>query len=147
MQTEQDHYEVLGVAPDAGEEEIREAYRRLAFQHHPDRNRGSRDAASRMKEINEAYAILSDPVKRRDYDAPRGYLNRVPRFGARSRVKVSSNSASPYRGHTGVVDRDPTKDAFRFWYMVRFESKGLSPVNRFAEEELEEVGGQRRATG
>jgi len=142
MQTEQDHYEVLGIAPDAGEEETKEAYRRLAFQCHPDRNRGSRDAASRMKKINEAYAILSDPAKRRDYDAPRGYHNRVPRFQTGNRVRVSPGSASPYRGRTGVVDRDPIKDAFRFWYMVRFESKGLSPVSRLAEEELEEAGGQ-----
>lgn len=141
MHSEQDHYEVLGVAPDASEEEIREAYRRLAFQYHPDRNRGSRDAASRMKGINEAYAILSDAAKRRDYDVPRGYQNRAPRFGTGSRVKVSSSSPSPYRGRTGIVDREPTKDAFRFWYMVRFESKGLSPVNRFAEEELEKAGG------
>lgn len=142
MQAEQDHYEVLGLAPGAGEEEIREAYRRLAFQYHPDRNLGSRDAVGRMKEINEAYAILSDPVKRRDYDVPRGYHNRVPRFGRGGKVRVSSTSASPYRGRIGVVDKEPVKDAFRFWYMVRFESKGLSPVNRFAEEELEEAGGR-----
>jgi curved DNA-binding protein CbpA len=141
MHAEQDHYEVLGVARDAREEEIRDAYRRLAFQYHPDRNRESRDAAGNMKRINEAYAILSDPTKRRDYDAPRGYQNRVPRFQRGSKVKISAGSASPYRGRTGIVDRDPIKDAFRFWYMVRFESRGLSPVNRFAEEELEAAGG------
>lgn len=141
MQTEQDHYEVLGVKPDASDEEIREAYRKLAFRYHPDRNRGSRDAATRMKEINEAYAILSHPVKRRDYDVPRGYQNRVPRFEAGSKVKVSPGSASPYRGRIGIVDKEPIKDVFRYWYMVRFESKGLSPVGRFAEEELEEVRG------
>lgn len=140
MQAEQDHYDVLGVAPGAPDEQIREAYRRLAFRYHPDRNRESRDAADRMKEINEAYAILSDPLKRRDYDIPRGYQDRVPRFGIGSKVKVSSASASPYRGRIGIIDKEPTKDAFRFWYMVRFESKGLSPVNRFAEEELEQVG-------
>jgi curved DNA-binding protein len=143
MQIEQDHYEVLGIAPGAPEEAIRDAYRRLAFRYHPDRNRGSRETASRMKELNEAYAILSDPVKRRNYDVPRGYQNRAPRFGIGRKVKVSSASASPYRDRTGTVDRDPIKDAFRFWYMVRFESTGLPPVVRLAEEELEEAGAQQ----
>jgi hypothetical protein len=41
------------------------------------------------------------------------------------------------RGHTGVVDKEPVKDTFRFWYMVRIESEGLTTVRRFAEEELE----------
>ena len=140
MQTEEDHYEVLGVATDADQNEIRDAYRRLAFRYHPDRNKGSREAVSRMKEINEAYAILSDPVKRRNFDAPRGYHNRGPRFERGSKVKVNSSSTSPYRGRTGIVDKEPIKDAFRFWYMVRLESKGLSPVARLAEEELEEAG-------
>jgi len=52
-------------------------------------------------------------------------------------VKISVNSPSPHRNHTGVVDKEPVKDAFRFWYMVRIESKGLTTVMRFAEEELE----------
>jgi curved DNA-binding protein CbpA len=90
-----------------------------------------------MQEINEAYAILSDPIKRRDYDLPRGYGSRVPKFKKGSKVKISANSPSPYRSHTGVVDKEPIKDAFRFWYMVRIESKGLTTVMRFAEEELE----------
>jgi len=66
-----DLYEVLGVRPGAGEEEIKRAYRRLALQHHPDRNRGNRQAEERFKEISEAYAVLMDPAKRRQYDAQR----------------------------------------------------------------------------
>jgi curved DNA-binding protein CbpA len=137
MQSERDYYEVLGIAPDASAEEIRRAYHRLAFQCHPDRNRKSKEAHKKMQELNEAYAILSDPIKRREFDLPRGYGKRVPKFKKGSKVKISVNSPSPYRGHTGVVDKEPVNDAFRFWYMVRIESKGLTTVRRFAEEELE----------
>jgi curved DNA-binding protein CbpA len=137
MQSERDYYEVLGIAPDASAEEIRRAYHRLAFQCHPDRNRKSEEANKKMQEINEAYAILSDPIKRREFDLPRGYSRRVPKFKKGSKVKISVNSPSPYRGQTGVVDKEPVNDAFRFWYMVRIESKGLTTARRFAEEELE----------
>jgi DnaJ-class molecular chaperone len=66
---QKDYYEILGLASDAGPKQIRDAYRRLALLHHPDRNRGSSEAADRMKGINEAYAVLSDPQKRKEYDA------------------------------------------------------------------------------
>jgi DnaJ-class molecular chaperone len=138
--SERDYYEVLGIAPDASAQEIRRAYRRLAFQHHPDRSQEGEEAHKKMEEINEAYAVLSDPIKRREYDVPRGYGRRAPNFEKGSKVKISVNSPSPYRGNTGVVDKEPVKDAFRFWYMVRIESKGLTAVRRFAEEELEEPG-------
>jgi DnaJ-class molecular chaperone len=137
MQSERDYYEVLGIGPDASAEEIKKAYHRLAFQYHPDKNRKSEEAHKKMEEINEAYAVLSDPIKRREYDLPRGYGIRVPKFKKGSKVKISVNSLSQYRGQIGVVDKEPTKDAFRFWYMVRIESKGLKTVRRFAEEELE----------
>jgi len=63
-----DYYEILGVERDASPSKIKEAYRRLAFQYHPDRNRENPAAVERMKEINEAYAVLSDPEKRKTYD-------------------------------------------------------------------------------
>jgi curved DNA-binding protein len=63
-----DYYELLGIGHDATEQEIREAYRKLAFQYHPDRNKDSPDATEKMKAINEAYATLSDRTKRSDYD-------------------------------------------------------------------------------
>jgi len=139
-QSERDYYEVLGIAPDASVEEIKRAYHRLAFQCHPDRHQASEEAHKKMEEINEAYAVLSDSIKRREYDLPRGYGRRVPKSKKGSKVKISVNSPSPYRGQTGVVDKEPVNDAFRFWYMVRIESKGLTSVRRFAEEELEGLG-------
>jgi len=66
---QRDYYEMLGLDRDASPHKIKEAYRKLAFQYHPDRNKGNPAALERMKEINEAYAVLSDPEKRRRYDA------------------------------------------------------------------------------
>jgi curved DNA-binding protein len=63
-----DYYQTLGVSKNASEKEIKQAYRRLARKHHPDVNPGDRGAESRFKEINEAYAVLSDAEKRRKYD-------------------------------------------------------------------------------
>jgi DnaJ-class molecular chaperone len=66
-----DYYKVLGIESGTGADTIKAAYRDLAFQHHPDRNKGNPAAAEKMKQVNEAYAVLSDPEKRRAYDALR----------------------------------------------------------------------------
>jgi DnaJ-class molecular chaperone len=63
-----DYYRVLEIEREATPQNIKEAYRKLAFQYHPDRNRGNPAAVEKMKELNEAYAVLSDPRKRRDFD-------------------------------------------------------------------------------
>jgi curved DNA-binding protein CbpA len=68
---DKDYYQILGVDRNAEQMEIRNAYRKLAFQYHPDRNQGDPAAASMMKAINESYAVLSDPKKRREYDVLR----------------------------------------------------------------------------
>lgn len=67
MQTKRDFYEVLGVSRNATSEEIKKAFRKLAFEYHPDRNPAD-GATEKFKEINEAYEVLSDPDKRSAYD-------------------------------------------------------------------------------
>jgi len=66
--TKRDYYEVLGVAKNASEADIKKAYRRLAMKHHPDRNPDDKSAEARFKEANEAYEILTDAQKRAAYD-------------------------------------------------------------------------------
>src|SRR5215469_16295463 len=63
-----DYYEILGVERGGDDAGLKSAFRKLAMEHHPDRNGGCEDAASRFKEINEAYSVLSDPQKRAAYD-------------------------------------------------------------------------------
>ena len=63
-----DYYEVLGVARESSDDDIKKAYRQAALKHHPDRNQGNPDAELKFKEATEAYTILSDPDKRAAYD-------------------------------------------------------------------------------
>ena len=63
-----EYYQILGVAKTATVEEIKKAYRKLAVQYHPDKNPGDKQAEEKFKEISEAYAVLSDPEKRQQYD-------------------------------------------------------------------------------
>jgi molecular chaperone DnaJ len=87
---QRDYYEVLNVARDADEKEIKRAYRRLAMDHHPDRN-ASHDAETKFKEASEAYQVLSDPEKRRMYD----------RFGHDG---LKNSGFSGFQGGGGVED-------------------------------------------
>jgi molecular chaperone DnaJ len=91
--SERDHYEVLGIARGASPDEIKLAFRRLAAQHHPDKNQGDPYAPVRFKEINASYQVLSDPQRRAMYD----------RFGHKAEEPGSPfGQGGPFAG--GVVD-------------------------------------------
>src|ERR1022692_1484782 len=84
MSAKRDYYDVLGVNRGASEDEVRTAFRKLAFKLHPDRN-ASPDAETKFKEINEAYEVLSDQQRRREYDqfghqGPPGFAGANPGF-------------------------------------------------------------------
>lgn len=68
MSNKKDFYAVLGVQKNADDAEVKKAYRKLAMEYHPDRNKDSKDAEARFKEINAAYDVLKDPQKRAAYD-------------------------------------------------------------------------------
>lgn len=77
-----DYYKVLGVEKAASAEEIKKKYRELALKYHPDRNNGDKEAEEKLKQINEAYEVLSDSQKRQSYD----------RFGIRDRRQSQQQS-------------------------------------------------------
>ena len=68
MADKRDYYEVLGVSKNASDSELKSAYRKLAKKYHPDTNPGDAEAEAKFKEASEAYAVLSDADKRRQYD-------------------------------------------------------------------------------
>ena len=68
MATKQDYYELLGVSKTATDDEMKKAYRKLAKKYHPDKNPGNKEAEEKFKLISEAYAVLSNPEKKKQYD-------------------------------------------------------------------------------
>ena len=73
-----DYYKILGVSKSASPEEIKKVYRKLALKYHPDHNKGNNSAEAMFKDLNEAYAVLRDPEKKKQYDmfGAEGFHNR-----------------------------------------------------------------------
>lgn len=68
MAPTKDYYQILGVSKTASQDELKKAYRKLALKYHPDKTKGDKASEEKFKEISEAYAVLSDPQKRKEYD-------------------------------------------------------------------------------
>jgi curved DNA-binding protein CbpA len=75
-----DYYGIMGISPDAKEEEIKRSYRKLAMQYHPDRNMGDLQCEERLKDLNEAYQTLSVEERRTRYDLLRRWNSRESPF-------------------------------------------------------------------
>ena len=95
-----DYYKTLGIPENASDDDIRKAFRKLAFQYHPDKNPGhEKEAEEKFKDINEAYGVLSDRTKRQQYDM------------TRKGVFAGGGYSSPYQGF-GYSQEDIFRDAF-----------------------------------
>ncbi|RMH19015.1 MAG: J domain-containing protein, partial [Gemmatimonadetes bacterium] len=97
-----DFYKILGVPEKASQDEIKKAYRRLAKKYHPDANQGDEKAAERFKQIGEAYAVLSDPEKRKKYDQ----MRRFGGFGFGGGRPPSGGAHGPTPGGGGFSFED-----------------------------------------
>ena len=134
------YYELLQISSTAELETIHRVYRILVSRYHPD-NPDTGDSEKFLL-LKQAYEVLSDPEKRKAYDAlflwqqPESDL---PKFSKGERVRIRLGSGSPHVGHTGVVHEEPRKDTFRFWYTVRFDSRRFVTIARFAQEQLEKT--------
>ncbi len=92
------YYEILGVPRDAGDREIRQAYRKLARQYHPDVNKKDPGAEEKFKRINEAHGVLSDAEKRRKYDK---YGDRWPQADEIERAEAQARSRNGFNFYSG----------------------------------------------
>lgn len=127
-----DPYKVLGVSPDASDEEIKKAYRRLAKQYHPDRNPGDAEAAKKMQQINEAYDQIKNPDKASTGSAGFGGYGYDP-YG-QSRQQSQGNNAQQaaihyirfgrYREALNALENCTTKDAL-WYYLSALANDGL----------------------
>lgn len=117
-----DPYQVLGVSPSADAEQIRQAYRRLAKQYHPDLNPGDAAAAKKMNEINEAYDLLKDPQAYRQQQARQqaqqtwqsqsGYYDPFGFYGGNS----ANRQQNPYQNGYGRDGEEPEFRQYHFYY-------------------------------
>lgn len=109
-------YNILGVSQNASQDEIKKAYRNLAFKYHPDRNQGSKEAEDKLKEINAAYTVLGDPVQRRQYDS--SGFNANSSYQRRSGYNGYYGQSGGYRGADSSDSRyySNYEEAFRQAY-------------------------------
>lgn len=127
MAAYKDYYQLLGIARDASEKDVRRAFRALAAKHHPDRNPNDPGAEERFKEINEAYTVLSDPEKRAVYD----------RYGSGGAPNGAwqggfTPGQTHFSTHIEAEDAAGFSDFFRSLFGAGFHTGGFSGSEPFA---------------
>ncbi len=138
----EDYYKLLGVSKNASKEEIKKAFRKLAMKYHPDKNKDNKEAAEKFKKINEAYAVLSNDEKRKQYDM----------FGAEGFSKRFSqedifrgfdfNSIFKEFGIGDIFGGDPFSDFFG----ARKKSRGRSSFSYGFQDPFGSQGGFNQGT-
>ncbi len=103
------YYEILGVSKTASADEIKKAYRTLAFKYHPDRNPGDTAAEEKFKQINAAYDVLGDEAKRRNYDAGRYSAENAYSY-------ANQNSQQQYRQYQYTYSNPFGEENFWEWF-------------------------------
>ena len=114
MTTKRDFYDILGIKKGTSKEEIKKAYRKLALEYHPDRNKTA-EATEKFKEINEAYEVLSDPKKKEAYDR-HGHAAFDPRYGG-----FGGAAGSPFGGQGQAYRQGP----FTYTYSTSGGAQGF----------------------
>jgi len=111
LQNFKDYYEILGVAKEADNDEIKRVFRRLARQYHPDLNPGNKEAEEKFKDIGEAYEVLSDPSKRSQYDQfslfwkQRGFRGKAAKANRNNRANSDNVDLGEYEDFNSFVDQ------------------------------------------
>jgi len=135
-----DYYKILGVDRNASAKTIKQAYRKLARQYHPDVNPGDKVAEERFKEINEAYEVLSDPEKRKKYDQFGAHWQQYERMGGRPEdfdwSRWTTGSPGGQRVYTRTVGPEEFEEILG----------GLGGFSDFFEALFGGMGGRRRTT-
>ena len=118
-----DPYQVLGVSPDASDEEIKQAYRKLAKQYHPDRNPGDQEAAKKMQQINAAYEQIKNPEKARGSD-PFGGYQQTGNEGQYRRAAIQYIRFRRFNEALNVLQSDTNHDG-QWYYLSAIAHHGL----------------------
>lgn len=147
--TDKDYYTLLGVEENADTQQIKDAYRQKAFEFHPDRNPGNVSAADQMKAINEAYAVLSNPEKRQQYDLLRrnyggGAYDHFRRSYSEQDIFKNSDLQQVFEEIARSFGLRGFDDVFRDFYGQNYKKFEFYRPGIFAKGFVFKAGGRRR---